>query len=177
MSGPTRPPSWPASTSFQVAVDALLQFLRIKGGQGPSELSLRVDPSVDVADFYGSQQTVTVQEVQVPTGIGTGKLGTAATATRRYLAISGAITMGAAAGTRLQLVLGYSNDPAMANFVVLSSQTFTPAIGVTFRTGVSADRIMLPAQYFPFLIVIGDAGGADHVPSLQYSYQRCDGLP
>jgi hypothetical protein len=169
----SRPPSF---TTFQVAVDNLLAFLRIKGGQGPNQLSLEVKPTIDVSDFYGMQSTFTSQEAGAAGVIGAGKLATAAVNPRRYLAMSGHITIGAAAGTYLTIAIGYAHNVALANFVVLNSMTVVPVAGGVYMIGAVFDRI-LPAGSFPVLFVNGNAAGADHVPAVQYSFQRLDGLP
>jgi len=163
-----------AFVPVQVAVDSLLQFLRVKGGQGPNALSLDVSPSMDVTDFYGMQSLVTTNQTGAAAAIG-NLFGPASTAPRRYVGISGNVTIGAAAGTWLTLGVGYQDPTGAA--VVLEANTFTPIVGALYRIALKVDNLILPNGYIPALFAAGNAGGADHVAALQYSYQRLDGLP
>lgn len=158
----------------QVAVDSLLQFLRVKGGQGPNALSLDVAPSMDVTDFYGAQSLVTTNITGAAAVVGNLFTGPS-TAPRRYIAISGNITIGAAAGTWLTLGVGYQDPTGAA--VVLQAQSYTPIVGGLYRIAHKIDSLILPAGYIACFFCAGNAGGADHVAALQFSYQRLDGLP
>lgn len=162
--------------AFQVACDGLLQFLRIKGGQGPNALGLDVTPSMDVTDFYGAQSLVVTNQTGAAAALG-NLFAPAANNQRRYIAISGNVTIGAAAGTWLTLGIGYV-DPITGTAVVLQAQSFTPVVGGLYRIAHDAQGfVLLPPPYAPAFFCAGNAGGADHVTALQYSYQRLDGLP
>lgn len=160
---------------FQVASPGLLGFLRLKGGVGPRLFGLRVDPSIDVTDFYGVDSTVTTVQTGAAAAIGTGVQGTATVQPRRYLAVSGNISIGAAAGTWLTLAVGFGDG--LGNSFVVQTLSLTPIIGGVYRIGAELRGLVLPSGYAPQLRVDGNAGGADHVAQLQYAYQRLDGLP
>lgn len=165
------------AVAFQVAVDGLLQFLRIKGGKGPDNLALQVSPSIDVTDFYGVQSIVTAQEAAGPLAIAQTVASVVATQFRRYLSISGTVTIGAAAGTVCSLSLGFRLG-ATTPFVLLATNgPFAPVVGGIYRFGCDVRGLILPPQSQVLMRVDGNAGGADHNFTLEYSYQRLDGLP
>ena len=162
--------------AFQVAVDSLLQFLRIKGGLGPNALGLDVGPSLDVTEFYGVQSQVVTQESFGPTGLSAfGSI--ASTSARRYLAVSGSVTIGAAAGTFLSLSVGFRLGSTGSTVVWITNGPFAPVVGGLYRVGADVRGLILPPQSQVILRVDGNAGGVDHTFTLEYSYQRLDGLP
>jgi hypothetical protein len=164
----------PDVADLQVAVDGLLQFMRIKGGQGPNELGLRVEPSLDVTDFYGAQSTVNATAGGGPAVINTNAIGAPSTTPRRYLSISGSVTIGAAAGTYLNLAVGFRTNGV---FTYVAALPVVPVVGGVYRVAVWLGGYILPAQAEPGLVVNGNAGGADHQAALDFTYQRLDGLP
>lgn len=163
---------------LQVAVDSLLQFLRIKGGQGPNAFGLCVDPSLDVTDFYGAQSTVVTSSSVSAVAIGTGVAAAAAQLPRRMIAISGQAQIGAAAGTWLTLAIALTYPSGASNSTVyLGAQSFTPIAGGIYRVTASVHGMILPPGHQIALISNGNAGGADHNFSIEQAYQRLDGLP
>lgn len=165
-------------TALQVAVDSLLQFLRIKSGQGPSSLALELVPSMDVIEFYGAQSSLNGGQGGTPGAIAAGTVVAAAVTPRRYLAISGSITIGAAAGGFVTLGIGFTLQPGVGGTTFLAAGSFTPVVGGIYRVVWGEGRgLILPAGHTIGLYVNGNAAGADHVPSIEYGYQRLDGLP
>src|SRR5262245_18582881 len=161
--------------ALQVALDALLQFLRVKGGRGPNVLSLDVTPEIDVTDFYGIQNTVITLQTNAAAALPITFAGTLSTAPRRYLVLAGEVTLGAAAGTWLNVTVGYDDG---VTFIPVEAMNYTGTIaGATYRVAAVVRGLILPAQFRARVDIQGNAGGADHVAQLRYSYQRLDGLP
>lgn len=161
--------------ALQVAVDGLLQFLRIKGGQGPYAMGLTVEPSIDVTDFYGVQSAVIGSDTGVAGVITAGLIGTVPNQPRRYTTLSAGIIIGAAAGTYLTLAVGF-RDP-LNNRISLNSLSLAPVATGVYRVSAFILGLVAPPTWAPAVFVDGNAAGADHVPFVQYSYQRLDGLP
>lgn len=163
---------------LQVAVDSLLAFLRIKGGQGPNALRLDLDPSIDVTDFYGAQSLVSTQEsLSAQSGSFTA-VGTAALNARRYLALSAALTQGAAAGTVCSISIGFRlNINNLVNVYWATNGPFAAAAAQNYRVAADVRGVILPPGHQIVVRVDGNATGNDHAITFEYAYQRLDGLP
>lgn len=177
--GGNRPGSAPGSQAsyFQVAVDGLLQFLRIKGGQGPYQLSLTVDPSIDVTEFYGVQSMVTSQNAAGPVAVPTTVATTLSTNARRVLAASGQWTVGAAGGTQAMMSIGFRINQGQPPVYWATTGPFAPVAAGVYRVGVDCRGIILPPDHQIVMRVDSNAAGADHNFTVEYAYQRLDGLP
>jgi hypothetical protein len=162
---------------FQVAVDALLRFLRIKGGQGPNELSLTVVPSLDVTEFYGSESTQAMQETSAPGTFPIQYASPGSMTPRRYLALSAGVTIGAAVGTYVTIAVGYRMQPGDAPIFLDQWTHQPPVVGGVYRACAIVRGLTLPAGAFPIVRVDSNSAGADHIATLEYSFQRLDGLP
>lgn len=164
--------------AVQVAVDSLLAFLRIKGGAGPNSLGLELDPSLDVTDFYGAQSLVTTQESLSAQASSVTMLGTSALNARRYLAVSATLTQGAAAGTVAQISVGFRlNINNTVNVYWATNGPFAAAAAQNYRVAADVRGVILPAGHQIVCRIDGNAVGNDHVITLEYAYQRLDGLP
>lgn len=163
--------------SVQVALDSLLAFLRIKGGQGPNALSLNVDPSVDVTDFYGAQSLIAGQDSQISTSAVTF-LSAIATNARRYCAVSASLAVGAAGGTVQSISVGFRlNTTSTVNTYWAVNGPFAVVAGQVYRVAADVRGIILPPGHQIVARFDGNAVGADHAQTLEYAYQRLDGLP
>lgn len=162
---------------MQVALDSLLAFLRIKGGQGPNALKLDLDPSLDVTDFYGAQSLTAAQENVIGNSAATF-LSTIATQPRRYIAVSASLTVGAAGGTVQSISVGFRlNTTSTVNTYWAVNGPFAATIGQVYRVGADVRGVILPAGHQIVARIDGNAAGADHNLNLEYTYQRLDGLP
>lgn len=164
---------------LNIAPTGLLELMRLKQlGENPAEFSDIVHPSFDATDFYGAQSMAVTREVGVAGNIGAGIASTPSNIPKRYMAASGGIVVGAAAGTYLTMAIGYTFDPGtITNFVLLNSITVAPVVGGVYRVAASFERLILPPTARIFCAINGNAGGADHLPTIEYGYQRLDGLP
>lgn len=164
------------AVAFQVACRQLLDFLRIKGGQGPNAMGLEVCPVLDVTDFYGVESCVNNVDTSAPGAITGTLFSAAATNPRRLLSLSGSVTIGAAAGTYLTIAVGWELV-AGAGGAYVAATTVVPVVAGVYRVAVPLRGTILPAGHRMFASTNGTAGGVDHVVRLDFSYQRLDGLP
>lgn len=153
----------------------LLELFRLRTlGRNPSEFSDAIQGVADVTDFYGADLLQTVTETAGAGAITSGMSSTSSQFARRYVAISGQIQMGAAAGNyvhlRVQATFG-------ASTVCLASQHCAPlSAGQVFTVSAPVSRgIVLPPGHTLTLNISGDAGGADHVPAIRYGFMVLDG--
>lgn len=149
-------------------------LLSIFGGQSPTELEDRARVIVDGTDFYGASQVVATSENQAA-GASAGTFAGASSANaRRYLGLSGAFIVGAAAGTYLTVSVGIT----FPNGTVVqwgNTNIPTPIATATYRVVANfPGPIVLPPGCSPSITVDSNAGGADHVKQLRYSFQRLD---
>ena len=165
-----------AKVAVQVAVESLLAFLRVKGGVGPNALGLDIAPVMDVTDFYGAQSVLGVAQSSAAGAVTGNFVGTASQNPRRYLAIAGEITLGAAAGTVLSMRLSLVHPDGTVQ--TIGTQFINPTTAAFVYPVVwNLSDVIIPAGTAPRIDTWGDAGGADHVRTLRYTYQRLDGLP
>lgn len=155
----------------------LLELFRLRTlGRAPDEFTNAVSPTVDVTDFYGADLLASVAENSAPGAIGAGIFAAVAAFPRRYIALSGNIVIGAAAGTFVNLRLAIQNPGALVVTAIETTLNITPAAGQTYSIAAKISRgLVLPAGWTVGLIVGGDAAGADHVAQIRYTFSVLDG--
>jgi len=143
-------------------------------GLNPSELSSVVLAAIDATSMYGSDLQVVASDALAAGAINRTITGSS-TFPGRLLAIGGQIVMGAAAGTFLRLRISYSPGPSFLA-VPLIEQTYTaPALvaGSVFTTGIQLPSpLVFPSGAQFTFSTIGDAAGADHVPTMRSLFEN-----
>jgi len=163
------------SQPLQKAPLGLLQLFRLRsGGVGPEQFGGELTPTVECVDFYGVDRVVGVLETSAA-----GTASTMASASsqfaRRLLGLSGTFTVGAAGGTWLHLSINVQIAPSTARIGFGVVHITTPIPTAIYRVAASLPMpLVLPPGHSYVLEVNSDAGGADHVKSLRYLYQRLD---
>lgn len=153
----------------------LLEIFRLRTlGRNPDEFGSQVIPVTDVTDNYGLDLLSGVAE-NAAAGVVSQFLTSVVSANaRRYIAVSGNITIGAAAGTYLTMGIGYQL-PNSPNFFYLNTTTITPVIGGVYRIAAGISPLLLPPGHAVFFSTNGNAAGADHLLELRYSFNVLDG--
>lgn len=156
----------------------LLEIFRLRTlGAQPNLFAELVQPVTDVTDFYGVDTLVEVNENSVAPGtIIDGLTSVPAEFARRLIAVSGAVVIGANAGTFVDLSLGI-NLPGFVFAPVRIAEKFVnpTAVGGGYTVTATFPPLMLPAGHTLTVACSGDATGNDHVFNIRYLFQRLDG--
>lgn len=159
--------------ALQKAPQALLELLRLRTqGDQPTAFSDVLTPVIESTEFYGADQIRTAATTGAAAAVNASVTAIVGTTTR-YVGIGGAFTVGAAAGTflNLQLFLVWQQGGS----AVPLFPTFEPvrlAAGRTYYFGGLLQKpLVLPAGTQINALSLGDAGGADHVLALRLLLQ------
>jgi len=152
----------------------LLELFRLRTlGANPNQFSDTVQPVTDVTDFYGADLFSAVAENGAAGAIGVGLVSAVSLNSRRYLGFSGTLTVGAAAGTYLNLALGFTIQGVVVGLV---SAQITPIAAGVYRVAVPNMRgLVLPPGHALTFNVNGNAAGVDHTPQIRYAFNVLDG--
>lgn len=139
-------------------------------GRQPDEFGLLLAPTFDAYEHYIADKLITVNSTMNPVSPSAFPISsqTVAGADVMLKALSGVVTIGAAAGTRLDILLGVQIPSSSQSMCVLAFQRFTPYIGGQFWLPVLFHRpFLLPAGSVLLLQAFSDAAGADHAFALR----------
>lgn len=142
----------------------LLDLLRLRTlGRAPDQFSDSVLATVESSNFYGADVMVVASDSGGAGAVSRSVTGTAARPGRLF-AMSGQITIGAAAGTALRLLLSFSPGPQFSS-VIVAQEVWTPVAAGVFCVSIvfPSPIVFLAGASFTFTTA-GDAGGADHTP-------------
>lgn len=158
---------------LQKAPLALLELLRLRTlGDQPTAFSDTVSPVVDATEQYGADQIRTAATSGAASAVNASATSIVGTATR-YLGIGASFTVGAAAGTflNLQLFIVWQQGAAACPLF----PTFEPVrlgAGRTYYIGGLLQKpLVLPAGTQINALSLGDAAGVDHVLQLRLLLQ------
>jgi hypothetical protein len=143
----------------------LLELLRARTlGRSPDELANAVIANVDATEMYGSDLCVVASDSGGAGSINRTVTGTSANM-GRLLGMSGQVTIGAAAGTQVRLLLQYSPGPQFSAVIVADRVITAPVAAAVYAVSVQFPRALVfnPGATFTFT-TSGDAAGADHTP-------------
>lgn len=149
----------------------LLELMNLKSnGAQLDEFDGTVQGSVDVFSFYGVDRNFTADTPQAAAAFplnGTVNVSFP----RAFIGFGAQVTVGAAAGTRLDIRIAYKSNPNAPSIVVVQ-QRFTPFVGGFFDAyWQSPFPLVLPPGGQWNVAAFSDAGGADHVLNLKsWSY-------
>lgn len=143
----------------------LLELYRLRTqGAAPPMFGDQVTPTADTRGMYGADlQTVDTQNATGAINAGGLAVGRVFQFPGRLLVTSGAIIVGAAAGTQIQIFLQY-RPQASLTFVTLGMTIIdAPRIGALYAAIPNfAEPLVFPSGSEFRIFVQGDAGGADH---------------
>lgn len=166
-----------SESPLQKAPRGLLELLRLKTlGEQPNAFDRTVSPSIDITDFYANdvQQTFNVNNALAALP---QTLTQPVTEPIRVLAMAAEMTLGAAAGTRLQVRVGV-RSPQNTSTVWFASENVTAglAAGLSYvAVGILSGPMVIPPGWTLVAHAVGDAGGADHQLSLRWIPQILNG--
>lgn len=145
------------------APEGLLQLMRLRTlGANPNQFDEVAGAFIEVANFYGSDLLVSSTVTDAAGAISQTSTGTAQFPGRLF-AMSGQITVGAAAGTNLRLILRFAPNVAFPP-VTVADRVVTPVANASFHISVLfPSPIVFKAGAQFVLSTSGDAAGADHV--------------
>jgi hypothetical protein len=153
----------------------LLSLLRARTlGTNPTELSGAVVAIINSTPHYGSDLQV-VDSFSPGAGAINASLVRSQTFPGRMIAMSGRVTLGAAVGTFLRLRVQYSPGPSWAGVTLHTESYSAPllAAGSTYEIGLALpEPIVFSAGALMTFEVIGDAAGADHVPTVRTLFEN-----
>jgi hypothetical protein len=156
------------------APTGLTQLFRLRtGGAQPNVVGNQVQPTLDVADFYGadmlSSSAVSSTAAAMPISVSDSVLQ----APLRMKALSARVTLGANAGTWLHMAVGYrvGGTAGSTVWVTAAQYTLTVATGV-YVIGVPLSPLILSAGADLIAMARGDQTGNDHVITVLSSFQR-----
>lgn len=143
----------------------LLDLFRLRTlGKNPSEFGEAVQPVADAQNYYGVDIQVVANNQSAPQAYpfaGTDSQ----TFAGRVFALSGHVVIGAAAGTRLQMQLGYRPTPQFQT-IWLAEDVVTAGLvagGTYFLTYTFPSPVVFPPGAAFMFSAQSDAAGADHV--------------
>lgn len=139
-------------------------------GRQPDQFGLQLVPVSDVYEHYLADKLITVNSTLTPASPGAFPIASTTTAGADVLlkGLAGVVTIGAAAGTRLDILLGIQVPGSSQSMCVVGFQRFTPFVGGQFWLPVLfAKPFLLPAGSVLNLQAFSDAAGADHAFALR----------
>lgn len=151
----------------------LTQLLRLRtGGLLPNALSDQVVPIVDVADMFGQDLLGASDVSSAASAMPASVADTVGAASLRVKALSARVTVGANAGTFLNLSVGF-RVPGVASTIWVASREVDGVQAATpYFVGCPIPDLQLgPGSVF-IAQVTGDQTGADHVVAVQSAFQR-----
>lgn len=150
------------------APTGLLELFNLKsGGVQPGGFVEDVAASIDALAFYGMDRLFTAD---TPFAAAAFPLnGTISVSfPRLFVGFGAQVTVGAAAGTRLNIRIGLRCPAPSSPVIVLQQTAFTPVIGGFFDAYWQAPfPLVLPPGAQFTVLAASDAGGADHVLTLK----------
>ena len=143
----------------------LLDLLKLRTlGRNPEWLNEVVGPILDATNFYGADLQVVASDSG---GAGAMSRSVSGTAARpgRLLAMSGQVTVGAAAGTQIRLLVSYTPGPSFSAVILATEVITAPVAGAVYAVAavLPSPIVFAPGAGFTFTVA-GDAAGADHTP-------------
>lgn len=146
----------------------LLELLNLKsGGRQPDGFNSVVQPGIEVFPFYAMDRLFTADTVNAAAAYplnGTVNVSFP----RAFIGFGAQVTVGAAAGTRLDIRIGLRCPGPTSPAIILVQTRFTPFIGGFFDAYWQAPfPVVLPPGAQFVALANSDAAGADHVLTMK----------
>lgn len=139
-------------------------------GRQPDEFGLLLAPVADTYEHYVADKLITVNSTLTPASPGAFPIASTTVAGADVIlkSLAAVVTTGAAAGTRLDVLLGLQIPSSSQSMCVVGFQRFTPFVGGQSWLVVNfAKPFLLPAGSVINLQAFSDAAGADHAFALR----------